>query len=146
MKCGDWSRVGVLVGASIGLACANPCERLCDAYYDLSLRCTLLCYPYQGGGEAVCHESGPSSEVQPTPPDENYQIQQTEYQVQQCQADYAELKPASGGEPSEAASCQAWVPTLESLLDQYNAARDDLARGALCDEFYRYQAQMNLSE
>lgn len=144
MKGGFWLRWGVGVLTLLGLGCANPCERLCDAYYDLNLRCTLLCYPYQGGGEAVCHDDGTSTELVPTPPDENYQIQQTEYQVQQCQADYAELKPASGGQPSEAASCQTWVPTLESLLEQYNAAGDDLARGALCDEFYRYQAQMNL--
>ena len=136
------------VGAIVGVAgCVNDCERLCEAYYQMELRCTLLpCDASANPPELGCpaESTGSCSDDTGASLDENVEIQNAEYRVQQCQSDYRRLRPGSDGEPSEAEVCQTYLPEIERILEDYDSKTNTCDRLVLCEEFVNLQTELGL--
>lgn len=130
----------VLGGLLLG-SCANPCERLCDVYFQMDLRCDLLPCDADAANPDITCSAAPAEGACP---DSNQHVQNTEYEIQQCQADYRRLRPATEGQPSEADACNTWVSTLDRMLTEYDATTDPCSRLVLCEEFRSIQTEMGL--
>lgn len=141
-------RIFVMISGLMASGCANPCESLCEAYFQMELRCDLLACEDAAIDPPLTCSAEPAQGTCPRDGDgvvdENGALQATEYAIQQCQADYRRLKPSDGQLASEGAACQSYLPDLESLLQEYDDASDSCTQLQLCGSFYILTAEMGL--
>jgi len=128
--------LGLLLSTS---GCSNSCERLCESYYQMELRCELLSCDACSTNSVCTGEEG-------TPVEYNVLLQETEYKVRQCQADYRRLIDGVDGELGEDEACQSYASTMEGLVDTYDNSLDDCDRRLLCEQYADLQEEMGLTE
>lgn len=132
---GGRMRWAILLALLCLCGCANPCERLCDAYFQMELRCDLLACDACASNDVCTGDEGAAA-------DSNVLLQEAEYKIQQCKSDYRRLEDGADGELSEGEACQSYVPTLESLVEEYDRATDDCDRRVLCQQFEAIRVEM----